>query len=135
MPQTILDTSRLVSWWRDRAKADGRPLDMVTMKNAEAWANALLEWRPGVIVSPVEIEFLAGARSSHELQLFRSYLAQFENIDEGKILPQDWKKASQYAARVPRNRKPRHFGDCLIQAIADRLHCVVDTLDQHFAGK
>jgi predicted nucleic acid-binding protein len=76
--------------------------------------------------------FIAGIQSSSEMELARSYLAEFEIVDEGRILEEDWEHAKRLAARVPRDGKPRQLGDCLIRAIAIRLKCEVRSLDTRF---
>jgi hypothetical protein len=86
--------------------------------------------RTGSIVTPAYIEFVAGTTSAHELRLARAYLAEFEIVDKGRILDQDWIEARRYAERVPRNGKPRQLGDCVIKAIAKRLNYDVDTFDE-----
>ena len=72
-------------------------------------------------MTPVYIEFIAGARSAVELELSRAYLAGLEVVDAGRILKEDWEKARKLAERIPRNGKLRQLGDCLIRAIAARL--------------
>ncbi len=84
------------------------------------------------IVTPVVVEFVAGARKSRELELFRAFLACFDVIDRGQILPADWQAARRVAERIPRDGKPRQLGDCLIRAIARRLNYEIDTADQTF---
>jgi hypothetical protein len=81
-------------------------------------------------VSPVYIEFVAGVQSKADLEPALAYLSEFDILDEGKILQQDWEKARQYAAWVPKDGKPRQLGDCLIPAIATRLRYEVHTLDK-----
>ncbi|MGC8640551.1 MAG: hypothetical protein ACP5XB_11815 [Isosphaeraceae bacterium] len=91
-------------------------------------------------MSAVEIEVLAGVRDSHELELTEVFLGEFEVIDHGNIPRQDWLRAKQIAKRVikydrdvPRRHRQRkrqlnsktearQLGDCLIAAIANRLH-------------
>ena len=84
------------------------------------------------IVTPVKVEFLAGARNSEELARFRLFLTSLPVVDEGRVLAQDWVCAEQLAARIPRDGKPRQMADCLIRAIADRLNCDVITSDRGF---
>ena len=50
----------------------------------------------------------------------------------GNVTTADWQEAIRIARRVPRNRKPRQLGDCLIRAIANRLRYKVETLDADF---
>jgi predicted nucleic acid-binding protein len=84
------------------------------------------------IVSPVLIEFLAGALTSNELDLYRAYLAPFEVLDRGNIPRQDWEEAKRLAQWIKKDGRKRRLGDCLIQAIAGRLNCDVVTSDQDF---
>jgi len=118
-----------------KLRSDSRRAD------AEQLARRLIEiYDTKAIVSPVEIEVLAGVRDPHELKLTEVFLGQFEIIDQRHIPPQDWEQASRIAKRVlrydrdvsRRDRKRRRqanpktelrqLGDCLITAIANRLH-------------
>jgi predicted nucleic acid-binding protein len=120
MPKRLFDTSILIQHFNS--------FPIGAQKSEEALRNWGLElidvhstkW----ICSPVLVEMLAGTRDQRDLALHRAYLSAFEIIDEGKIPPTDWEKAKQLAQRVPVNRsiKRRNMGDCLIRAIADRLH-------------
>lgn len=100
------------------------------------------------IVSPVEIEILAGVRDPHELEPTEVFLSLFVIIDARKIPPADWETAKRLAKHVvrydrdvpgrqrkrAREKNPRtearDFGDCLISAIAARLHYEVDSEDR-----
>ncbi len=112
-----------------------------TRADAERLARKLIEvFDTKAIVSPLEIEVLAGVRDPHELELTEVFLEQFELIDHRDIPPQDWEEAKRIAKRVVkydrdvsrRHRKRRRqanpktklrqLGDCLITAIANRLH-------------
>ncbi len=118
-----------------KLRSDSRRAD------AEQLARRLIEiYDTKAIVSPVEIEVLAGVRDPHELKLTEVFLGQFEIIDQRHIPPQDWEQARRIAKRVlrydrdvsRRDRKRRRqanpktelrqLGDCLITAIANRLH-------------
>ena len=81
------------------------------------------------IFAPVAIEFLCGATSAREIELYRAFLGEFKVIDEGRITPEDWENCRRYASRVPRDGKMRQFSDCLIDAIARRLGCEILTSD------
>ena len=81
------------------------------------------------ILTPVAIEFLCGARDASELDLYRAFLARLDVLDGGRINQEDWQKAEQFAAWIPRDGTPRDFADCLIAAIARRLSCEVLTSD------
>ena len=117
----ILDTTVLINHWR---KFD-QPQRTTT--ECRLYAEELIELQgTNVIVSPVLIEFLAGARNRSELELFQAYLEPFEVLDNGLIPPADWDEARRFAQwiRTDRNRteRPRKLGDCLIQAIAARFN-------------
>ena len=104
-----------------------------TPEDASRWAEDLIELRrTRWIASPVLIEFVAGARSSHELALGRAYLGRFEVIDRGNIPKACWDEALRVAERVPRDGKPRQLGDCLIKAIAKHFKRAVVALDKGF---
>ena len=122
MARRVLDTTYLVQHWRKRKRT---PLSDVRADEAEAWAKELIGLQNAD-------EFVAGVRSAHELVLARAYLAPFRVIDGGSISDDDWKRARQYAERVPRDGKPRQLGDCLIKAIAARLNHDVESLDVGF---
>ncbi len=127
----LLDTSVLVGYWRLSVRS--QQLTNYAEVDAIRWANQLVEiHETRAIVTPVFVEFVAGARSGHELRLARSFLSVFEVIDEARIPSQDWQRATRLAERVPRNGKRRQLGDCLIRAIADRLHYEVVTVDGSF---
>lgn len=85
------------------------------------------------ILTPIYIEFIAGTRSSNELDLARAFLGEFDRIDKGEITSQDWREAERYASRVPEDGHARGLVDCLIKAIAKRLRMDIDTSDKRFA--
>ena len=87
-----------------------------------------------LIAMPVVVEFLAGIQSSHELDLARAYLEEFDVIDKGDIPKGDWEEARRLAQRVPPDGSPRQLGDCLLRAIAIRFRCDVDSRDKRFPG-
>jgi predicted nucleic acid-binding protein len=127
----ILDTNRLINHWRSFLKDKSPNVSGTDIKQG---ANKLIKAvGSNAIVTPVYLEFIAGSRSKEELQLFLIFLAEFEIVDKGVITPDDWKIAKQIASRVPRDGHPRDSIDCLIAAIAERLHMVVDTADRRFA--
>ena len=120
-----------------------------TRADAEQLARKLIEiYDTKAIVSPVEIEVLAGVRDPHELELTEVFLGQFEIIDQRHIPPRDWEQAGiiakrvvKYDRQVPRRSRSRdreqnprtqarNLGDCLITAIALRLNYAVLTDDR-----
>lgn len=129
MSQRVFDTSLLIRHWqRSRSAHSGRKLSVA---DARRWAKDLIELRQTqLIVTPVVIEFLAGARDGRELSLHRAFLDEFHIADEGHITNDDWLLSKRLAERIPRDGAPRDLGDCLIRAIAERLHLDVDTLDK-----
>ena len=130
--ERIIDTSILVSCWRRRLSQSGKPVAQITKADASNWAIDIAPSKSRSIVTPVAIEFLAGARNAHEIALFRSFLDQFQILDRGVISREDWVAARRIAERVPRDSKPRQLGDCLIRAVARRLGCDVWTNDEAF---
>ena len=126
----ILDTSILIRKWRVSRSASSRP---PMVGDVERWADEIVEFeRTHWIVTPVEIEFLAGVMSREELVLARAFLDRFELLDGGEVFSEDWDGARQLACRVPRQPRPRQLGDCLIRAIADRFGADVTTSDLGF---
>jgi predicted nucleic acid-binding protein len=124
----VLDTSVLVRHWR--GSRTGKTSAQIKEIEADEWARALIEIEEtNAIVTPVRIEYLCGVRDQWELGLARAYLKPFQSIDKGKTLVADWREAQRLAERVPKNRRPRDFGDCLIKAIALRLNYQVRTFD------
>ncbi len=126
MARRILDTNVLIKHWRRLDKRDRNA------NSVRAHAKELVEVQgTNLIASPVLVEFLAGARDSKELELSQTFLEPFEVLDRGEIPRQDWDEAKRFAQwiRIGRERK---LGDCLIQAIAKRLHSDVITADLDF---
>jgi predicted nucleic acid-binding protein len=87
------------------------------------------------ILSPIKIEFLCGARDSKEATLYCAYLEPFEILDKRRIPSQDWREAERLAQWIKEGGRRRKFGDCLIQAIAKRLHAEVVTWDSDFRSR
>lgn len=130
MPKRLFDTSFLIDHWRAFPAERER-----TSEALRDWARQLIETHStNFICTPVLIEILAGTRNQQDLALHRAYLSEFDVIDQRRIPATDWDKAQQLAQRVPSDReaKARNFGDCLIRAIAERLHCEVLASDRYF---
>jgi predicted nucleic acid-binding protein len=128
MRRFLLDTSVLVRHWR--GCRTGKTTAQINEANADLWARQLIEIEDtNAIVTPVLLEYLCGVRDQLELGLARVYLKPFRSVDKGKTLVADWREAQRLAERVPRNGRPRDFGDCLIKAIASRLNYQVRTFD------
>lgn len=141
MNKRILDTNRLIQYWKRRR--NGRAIADISAEEAASWAMDMIkDLGSRGILTPVRIEFLCGAMSQKEVQLYEAFLGELEVVDQGHIIDDDWSKALQYARRVRDQRggrqqrvarrdrvRPRKLGDCLIRAIADRLRYDVDTAD------
>lgn len=126
----IFDTSALIAHWH---RCSGGKLTARTRQDAVEWGERLAEFhQTRRIVTPVAVEFLAGTRSGHELDLARAYLSVFEVADGGQVTADDWLCARRIAERVPRDGKPRQMGDCLVRAVAQRLTCDVISSDERF---
>lgn len=129
----ILDTNVLItSWWHWR---------LWQRKESEVTEHArrlIGAYNTDLIASLVRIEFLCGAKGSENLKLCLAFLAPFRVVDDGQIPRQDrqdWLKAEQFAKHVGRHRRPRKLGDCLLQAISDRLNCEIVTADSDFSRR
>jgi predicted nucleic acid-binding protein len=130
MPQRVFDTSVLIAQWRRHCHA---PIDQYVAEDVVQWAAKLQQiHRASHVLTPVEIEFVAGVTNRVELRLARVFVDQFKNADEGKVLSEDWVGARKMAERIPRSGRPRQLGDCLIAAIAKRLKLEVITFDGGF---
>ena len=130
MSRFFLDTSVLIS---NGHRLSGGKLANSTEVDARAWARRVADhYKTSKVSTPVVIEFLAGTRNGRELSLARAYLDQFDIIDNGEILREDWDRARRIAERIPWDGKPRQLGDCLIRAIAQRFSCDVITSDDRF---
>lgn len=131
----ILDTSILIHHWHQALKrARITPgANRTGEQTVRSWARNLITLRQSKsILTPIYVEFMAGAKSAKDIRLFRSYLAEFVVIDEGNVFKADWDVALQIAERVPVDGKPRQLGDCLIRALARRLNCEVVSKDVTF---
>jgi predicted nucleic acid-binding protein len=130
MKNTVLDTSILINHWRRKRQ---RPLERYRAADVRKWAKELIAFQDtDAIVTPVYLEMVAGVTNRHELDLTRAYLAEFQCIDERRILEEDWDDAIRRAQRVPASGRRRDLGDCLIRAIAERLNYDVQTSDLGF---
>jgi predicted nucleic acid-binding protein len=139
MTKRLLDTQILISYWKMRRST---PLTDDTREDAISWAQDLIKLHDSrAIVTPVYVEMIAGVMSSHELALTRAFLDEFDCVDERDIPPKDWEEAIRLAQRVPGQKgrrkaakkpRPRKLGDCLIQAIANRLNYDVQSRDKDY---
>jgi predicted nucleic acid-binding protein len=140
MARYIIDTEVLIDHLRLL-----QPVAEKSPSQAETHAQRLIaELGTNLTVTPVEIEVLVGVRSRHELELTEAFFKPFQVVDKRKILPEDWEEARRLAKHVPKLHqpkrvrpheskpyvKPRDLGDCLITAIARRLHLEVLSEDK-----
>ena len=126
MATRILDTEVLISHYNKMAKAR-------SVAAVKAHAGQLIKIQEtNWILSPIRIEFLCGALDSNEFKLYSAYLEPFEVLDKHNIPPQDWSEAERLAQWAKESGRRRKLGDCLIQAIAKRLHAEIVTRDPDF---
>ena len=126
MPTRILDTEVLISHYRKMTQSR-------SVQAVKAHARRLIDIeQTNWILSPIRIEFLCGARDSNEFALYSAYLESFEVFDKRNIPSQDWNEAERLAQWTKKSGRQRKLGDCLIQAIAKRLHADVVTRDQDY---
>jgi predicted nucleic acid-binding protein len=126
MPLRIVDTNHLIDQFRLLAPYVGKRLE-----DAVRLAEDLIKkLDSNAIVSPVEVEFLAGILDPREMSLAEAFLGRFRIIDERRILSEDWLEARRIAKHVLRDSGRRDLGDCLIAAIATRLRREVLTKDR-----
>jgi len=131
MPRRILDTNILINFWGDQTK--GRKSKDIAPRDARKWAKQLVKLQAtNGVLTPIYIEYICGQSTAHETKLAREFLDEFEIVDEGKILDQDWEDAKRIAQRIFRDGKRRQLGDCLIRAICNRLRLDVLTVDRRF---
>ncbi len=127
MYDRIIDTNRLIRQFRRLA-----PYASKTIQDAIRSAEHLISLlETDAILSPIEIEMIAGVVDRHEMTLTEAFLGRFRIVEERKILPRDWEEARRIAKHVGPDSARRQLGDCLISAIADRLHYEVLTSDRN----
>ncbi|MFO0964694.1 MAG: hypothetical protein U0793_03780 [Gemmataceae bacterium] len=131
MSRRVLDTGAHFFW----ARYTGKDALSLLGRRVE-WAKELIDLRnSNTIVTPVLVEFLCGARTNTERELFRAFLAPFQILDNREVAPDDWDCTQKYAERIPRDGKPRELGDCLIKALAEKYRRSVDSLETRFPGR
>jgi predicted nucleic acid-binding protein len=129
MATRILDAEVLISHYNKMTKSK-------SVEAVKAHARQLIKIQEtNWILSPIRIEFLCGALSSDEFKFYSAYLEPFEVLDERKIPSQDWSEAERRAKWIKDPRRRRKLGDCLIKAIAKRLHAEFVTRDRDFLSR
>ena len=127
MKRRVLDTNVLIDIWHGRWPG-GKPVRSEESAVAEArkW---LKKYPNDGILTPIRLEFIGGTRDKDELRLADLFLGEFELLDGGTILAEDWTEAERIARRIGRKGRPRGTIDCLVRAICDRLNADLYTRD------
>ena len=123
----LADTNALIKHFREL-----RPYDRKTTEQAEEWGRSYAREFNAVIVAPVEVEFLAGIVDRHEMTLAEAYLRPFSLADRREPVARDWEEARRVAKHVGFQAARRQLCDCLITALADRLH--IDVIQSEDKG-
>jgi len=122
MRRRSLDTNRLIQIWHGKLPHPGRfgtvSSEATAVEAAQRWLRANPK---DVITTPVRLEFLGGTRDRDELTWADVFLGEFELLDGGDVIPQDWAEAERLARRVRRGGRSRGAIDCVIVAICTRL--------------
>lgn len=127
MKNRVLDTNVLINIWHGKAP-EGKPV-----RSDEAARAEPLKWLKRFpadgIVTPVRLEFVGGTREKDELRLADLFLAEFDLLDGGIVLPEDWDEAQRIARRIRGSGRARDAIDCVIRAICDRINADLYTFD------
>jgi predicted nucleic acid-binding protein len=127
MKNRVLDTCILFDIWH------GRSPSKIRVRSDKTASTAALTWLKkypnDAIVTPVRLEFLGGTKDKDELRLADLFLAEFEVLDEGRVLVEDWREAERFARRIREKGRSRGAIDCLILAICERLNADLYTHD------
>lgn len=128
MKTRVLDTCILLDIWHGRSpsKIKVRSKKKTARSAARTW---LKKYRSDGILTPIRLEFLGGVQSKDELKLADLFLAEFELLDEGKVLIEDWRLAERYARWIRDKGRARGAIDSLILAICERLNADLFTRD------
>ena len=127
MKKRVLDTCILIDIWHGQSASKIR---VRSDETARAAARSWLKLRPNdAILTPIQLEFIGGTRDKDELRLADIFLAEFELLDEGIVLVEDWREAERRARWIRAKGRTRGAFDCLIRAICDRLNAELDTRD------
>lgn len=127
MKKRVLDTCISIDIWHGQSVSRIR---VRSDETARAAARAWLKLRPNdAILTPIQLEFIGGTRDKDELRLADIFLAEFELLDEGIVLVEDWREAERRARWIRAKGRARGAFDCLIRAICDRLNAELDTHD------
>lgn len=136
MRQRFFDSTKLITELR-KLRPDSRRADAVQM------ARKLIEiYDTKAIVSPVEIEVLAGVRDPHDPELTEVFLEQFEVIARQHIPPEDWCKrgvsrntcpsttetflAAVEDERAKRTYKPLRNNSVIALSLRSRIACTTN---------
>ena len=123
MARQVLDTNRLLAFWHGKLPRPGQFGSVRSVNHAvEAAERVYMSYPDAALVTPVRLEFLGGTRDKDELSWADAFLDEFDVIDSGDVIPQDWAEAERLARRVRHGGRSRGAIDCLIVAICNRLH-------------
>ena len=130
MPR-VLDTNVLLKKWAHDGLFRRTVKEAVIRESARELINL---YDSDLIITPVEIELLAGTRNQDELRRMRIFVGEFRLADGGRITQDDWEKAKQIAQRVPADARQsgyrRQLCDCLFRAVCARLNFDPFTFDK-----
>lgn len=123
----VIDTCVMLDIWHGRTPSKIR---VRSKKTARSAAKKWLESHPNdVILTPIRLELIGGSRDADELQLTLLFLDEFEVLDRGRILDEDWRAAERYARWIRGNGRSRGALDSLMLAVCDRLNADFFTHD------
>jgi predicted nucleic acid-binding protein len=127
MKDRVLDTCILIDIWHGRSPSRVRVRSEETARSAaQAW---LKKYPRDAILTPIRLEFYGGTRDKDDLRLAGLFLDEFDLLDEGKVLVEDWRAAERYARWVRGEGRARGALDSLIRAICDRVGAELNTHD------
>lgn len=123
MTSQVMDTNKLLAFWRGNLPRPGGFGGVHSTREAVEAAGRVFEVYPNaVLVTPARLEFLGGTRDRDELAWADAFLGEFELLDAGDVIPQDWAEAERLARRVRHGGRSRGALDCVIVAACNRLH-------------
>ena len=127
MKNRVLDTCVLIGIWQGRSPSKIRVRsDETAREAARAW---LKRYPNDAILTPIKLELLGGAKDKDDLRLHDIFLGEFDVLDEGHILSEDWIAAERRARWIREKGRMRDAVDCLIWAICERLNTDLYTYD------
>ena len=127
MKNRVLDTCILIDIWHGRSASKIRVRsDETAREAAQTW---LKKFPNDGILTPIRLEFVGGTKDKDDLRLADIFLTEFELLDEGSVLVEDWREAERRARWIREKGRTRGALDSLIRAICDRLNADLYTHD------